>query len=413
MQTVLPLNSAAQGVPRSGRARTRDREHHPVVLIVLMSLAAEGTPRMALALCRQWLRAGIRPVIVTIDVSPDDLAPDFEALGIERAQLAIPPSGYRRYFALTVGAFRMARRYRATALLSMPLGWHTFLAIGARLAGVRRVAAHVGNFPNARDDRAFAKFRTLVQLGRPVTSTLICCSRYVAEGAMARFGVSERETCVVYNGTPSEDFMFRWRAQRDVAKNQLMIGMVARLERHKDHMTLISAAKILTERGLALSVQLIGEGSLRPELEKHIEALALGDIVHLPGMRRDIASALSGLDAFVFSTTPDEGFGIALAEAMLSGVPVIASDVGACREVLEGGRCGTLVPARDPEALAEAIIDIFQAPGETMLRAGRARDKAVRDFSVIAMARAYAERLGLNATPEARHSRLDTREAKT
>jgi glycosyltransferase involved in cell wall biosynthesis len=410
MQSISPLNSAPQSVPRSRRARKRDRANKSVVLIVLMSLAAEGTPRMALALCRQWLRAGIRPVIVTIDPSPDDLAPGFESLGIARAQLAIPANGYRRYVALAVGAFRLARRYQATALLSMPLGWHVFLAIGARLAGVRRVVAHVGNFPNARDARAFAKFRTLVQLGRPLTSTLICCSRYVAEGATERFGVSQRETCVVYNGTAPEDFPFRWRLQRDLANDRFVIGMVARLERHKDHMTLISAAKILAERGLALSVQLIGEGSLRPELEKHIEALGLGEIVHLPGMCRDIAAALSGLDAFVFSTTPDEGFGIALAEAMLSGVPVVASDVGACREVLEGGRCGTLVPPRDPRALADAIIDIFQAPGEAMLRAGRARDKAVRDFSVIAMARAYAKCLGLEATPDATRSAVDASE---
>ena len=71
---------------------------------------------------------------------------------------------------------------------------------------------------------------------------------------------------------------------------------------------------------------------------------------------------------FVFATTPDEGLGIALIEAMAAGVPVVASDVGACREVLDDGALGLLVPPGDPVALADAIERVRDDP-----RRGRTR----------------------------------------
>ena len=160
---------------------------HPIV--VLASLAAEGTPRLALELCRIWQRDGIQPVVALLRATPDDLAPEFDALGIERVCLHVGDRGYARYARLALALFRLARRHRADALLSMPFGWHAVMAYGARLAGVRRVAAHVGNWPTM-SGAALRKFRAQVQLGRPVTTKLVCCSGYVQAGVVARFGVS-------------------------------------------------------------------------------------------------------------------------------------------------------------------------------------------------------------------------------
>jgi len=105
------------------------------------------------------------------------------------------------------------------------------------------------------------------------------------------------------------------------------------------------------------------------------------------------------MDLFVFSTTPEEGQGIALIEAMAAGVPVVASDVGACREVLDDGTLGLLVPPSDPKTLAEAILAVLRDPEAARERAARARDKAFREFDITAMARAYARLLGLEVWP--------------
>lgn len=383
----------------SHRMRPAHVKHRRAILIVLTSLAAEGTPRLALELSRIWLSRGVRPVLVVLRSSPRDLTPEFNAIGIDPVVLGLPDRGYARYLILSAKIFSIARRHRATALLSMPLGWHAFMAIGARLAGVRRVVAHVGNYPNVGTGRAFAKFRALVQLGRPFTSKLVCCSRYVQEGTVSHFGVPRKETAVVYNGVPIDAFEARAaRARSRCAKGEpFTIGMVARLEIHKDQATLIRAARILSERGSHVRVWLVGEGSQRSQLEELISAEKVSTSVELLGMRTDVPELVGQMDAFAFSTTPDEGLGIALIEAMAAGVPIVASDVGACREVLDDGKLGHLVRAADPVALADAIEAVRADPNAADLRAQQARTKAMRDFSMDDMARHYEAHLGLPA----------------
>ena len=377
--------------------------HGPSVLTILTSLAAEGTPRLVLELCRIWQQDGIRTVVALLQAKPNDLAPDFDGLGIECVCLNTGDHGYRRYGRVALELFRLARRYGTHSLLSMPLGWHAFLAAGARLGGVQRVAAHVGNYPPHRAGMAFRKFRWEVQAGRPVTDTLVCCSRYVQEGVVRHFGVPAAATTVIYNGCATAAIAERAaRARRARAGDGFVVGMVARLEQHKDQPTLIRAARQLAERGVACRVQLIGEGSRRGELERLITSERLGGAVDLLGMRRDIPELLGQMDLFVFSTTPSEGLGIALIEAMAAGVPVVASDVGACREVLDGGDLGLLVPPCDPGALAAAIERVRAEPEAAAARARRAQRKAFDVFDAERMADAYAEVLGLKAAASRR-----------
>lgn len=355
---------------------------------------------MALALCREWLAQGVKPIVVILHAQPADLAPEFDALGVERIMLDIANAGWSRYALLAFRLFQLSRRFRADAFLSMPLGWHAFMAIGARLGGVGRVVAHVGNYPNTVSGRAFAKFRMLVQLGRPFTNRLVCCSRYVQQGAIEHFGLSARETAVVYNGVSRNDFAPPNAAMAVSSARPWILGMIARLEKHKDHVTLIRAARILRNRGKNFVVKIVGDGSQRQTLHSLIESSGLSDTVMLIGMRHDIPELLSGLDLFIFSTTPDEGLGIALVEAMLAGIPVVASDVGACREVLNGGRLGLLVAAGNPDALADGIENCLAAPLAAQVRAVHARREAIASFSAQAMARAYGEFLDLPSRDE-------------
>jgi Glycosyltransferase len=98
-------------------------------------------------------------------------------------------------------------------------------------------------------------------------------------------------------------------------------------------------------------------------------------------------------DVFAFSVRAEEGLGIALVEAMAAGLPVVATDVGACREVLDNGRCGLLVPAADPDRLAGALEQAALRPDPAQLR--RARSRAAARYSREAMAEGYARVLRL------------------
>jgi len=217
---------------------------------------------------------------------------------------------------------------------------------------------------------------------------------------MKHFGVPERETAVVYNGVPVEDFSTDAKQGPTKRDKPFTIGMVARLEKHKDQATLIRAAKVLKERGRNIRIEIVGEGSQRGMLEQLIAAEGLSGMVSLLGMCRDVPAIIAGLDLFAFSTTPDEGFGLALVEAMMARVPIVASDVGACREVLCNGTLGMLVPPADSVALADAIDLVRADPQAARMRAGRARAKALREYSGEAMAHAYGNFLGLSTTAQ-------------
>ncbi len=367
------------------------------IVIFLTSLAAEGTPRMALSLCEYWQAAGYRVVVAVLQAEPRDLAREFDALGVERVDLCFGDQGLARYFYLMLRTFRLARQTRARAVLSMPLGWHAVIAIASRLAGVRHVVAHVGNYPSNDETPAFRKFRLLVQMGRPFTYRLACCSRYVRDGAVAAFGVRKAETVVVYNGAPLEAISRRAAVARETrpAGNPFTIGMVATLQRHKDQPTLIRAIRNLLDQGIQARLWLVGEGARREEFDELISALSLDDAAMLLGSRNDVPEILGQLDVFALSTTPDEGLGIALIEAMAGGTPIIASDVPACQEVLDDGALGLLAAPGDPTAFANAIMAVHNDPAAATDRAHRAREKALAVFSDRAMAQSYAALLGI------------------
>jgi glycosyltransferase involved in cell wall biosynthesis len=364
---------------------------HPL-LIVLTSLVAEGCPQLTLQLTRHWRQQGVAVELLCLSDQPTDLRPEFEALSIPIHTVELG-GGLARYPRLAWLSFRLCRRLRPTAVLSFPLGWHAFIAMGAQAAGVRRVCGHVGNLPPVWTGNAFCKFRLLVQLGRPFTQRLLCCSEYIRNATVRDFGVRTRETRAIHNACDLERFT---AVQRSGQVHQPpRLAMVARLEGHKDQPSLIKAVALLRDQGLVVELWLIGEGSRRLELEALSAELKLSGGVRLLGSRRDIPALLAEMDLFVFSARPDEGFGIALVEAMAAGVPIVASDVGACWEVLDGGRCGLLVEPGNPEALAAGIRQVLSDPAAAKQRAEAARQHALDRFSVAAMAEAYGEELGL------------------
>ena len=371
----------------------RSRNEPVDVLIVLMSLVAEGTPQLALQLARQWQQDGLRVEVMVMQPEPQDMQAEFQALGLPLHWVELG-RGLRRYWALLWQSFRLCRRRRVRSVMSFPLGWHAFAAMGARLAGVPRICAYVGNPPPIWTGAAFQKFRLMVQLGRPFTHRLICCSRYLLELTLRDFQVGPREATVIYNSCDLDAFSSTPPPQNQ-SHQPPRLAMTARLEVHKDQPTLIRAAALLKKQGRPVEVWLIGEGSRRRELEHLIKQHEVGDYVHLLGSRRDVPALLSQCDLFVFQALRDEGFGIALAEAMAARLPIVATDVGACQEVLEQGRCGLLVAEQDPAAMAAGILQALDQPQLTATRTQAAYQRAMAEFSVPESAVAYGRELGV------------------
>jgi len=374
----------------------KDVNQSKKILIVLISLRAEGTPVLVLKMCPLWLQKGVQPLIVTLNPEPNDLMREFQELGVDVTCMNLPTSGYGRYFRLVVNSYRICRQYRPHAVLSMFFGWHAFIALGTRMAGARTIVAHVGNFPPYWVGNSFKKFYWEVRLGSFVTHKLICCSNYIREGVIKHFRVKDFDTVMVYNGCPVLDIGHRADSVRENRENRIFtIGMVASLEASKDQATLIRAARILKGSNAAFKILLIGDGSCKDEYVEVAKQEGVTDSVEFMGTRKDIPELLGEMDVFVFSVKQDEGMGIALAEAMAAGVPVIATDVGACREVLDNGTLGILVPQKDPEKMAVAIKHMMDKAGSFKSMAQQAQTKALRDFDIEKTAFQYAKILGV------------------
>ncbi|MGJ4892569.1 glycosyltransferase [Bradyrhizobium sp. HKCCYLRH3099] len=142
-----------------------------------------------------------------------------------------------------------------------------------------------------------------------------------------------------------------------------LVGVFSRLAQWKGQHVLIEAlARLPGVHAIIVGDALFGEQAYAAELKRQVAALGLGDRVHFLGHRGDVPMLMQAVDAMVHPSIDPEPFGRTLVEAMLAGVPVIATDAGAAPDILEHGRAGMLVPPGDVGALAEALDHVLAEP---------------------------------------------------
>ncbi len=165
---------------------------------------------------------------------------------------------------------------------------------------------------------------------------------------------------------------------------------VARLVDGKNHARLLDATRRLVEdRGTPVRLTLVGDGPIRSSLEARASELGLADRVTFTGEidRAEVYARLWAADLFVLPSL-SEGFCNAAAEAMAAGLPVVASDVPALREVV--GEAGRYCDPRSPRDIADAMADVLSRPAEERRRTGTAlRERAEARFSLDRSAGTY------------------------
>jgi sugar transferase (PEP-CTERM/EpsH1 system associated) len=167
----------------------------------------------------------------------------------------------------------------------------------------------------------------------------------------------------------------------------LVVGTVGRLVPVKDQRTLVSAAGVLHRSFADLQVVLVGDGPLRGDLSQQIQALGLVDVVRLLGNRADVERVLPAFDVFVLPSL-SEGMSNTIQEAMGTGLPVVATDVGGARELVVK-ETGLLIPAATPEALASALAWLLERPAQRAGMGAAARRRVETEFSLERMIRDY------------------------
>jgi len=155
-----------------------------------------------------------------------------------------------------------------------------------------------------------------------------------------------------------------------------IVGAVAALTQEKGHKYLIDAAALVVREVPDARFVILGEGDMRPALERQIKELHLDKHVLLPGFRPDVVSFIKNFDLFVMSSLA-EGLGTSLLDAMACSKATVASDTGGIPEAVADGETGLLVPPRDHHALANAIVELLknQERRERLGKAGLERVK--------------------------------------
>ncbi|MBE9547274.1 MAG: glycosyltransferase [Proteobacteria bacterium] len=258
--------------------------------------------------------------------------------------------------------------------------------IAARLAGIRSVVHSEHGFGSENPTGINSRRIWLHKWLSRWVKEYICVSTPLKRWLIERVEV-RRPVTQVYNGVDTEVYRpgpgMRMRRKLGISQKAFVIGIVASLSAIKDHPTLIRAFNVLRQQEPESILLIVGDG---PERSK-LESLA-GHGVFFLGNRDDIPEVMQALDVFVLSSV-NEGISNTILEAMATGLPVVASNVGGNPELVVDGVTGSLFPSGDVEALSSALLDCFKSPGLRLQHGSQGRERAVAHFSIKAMVESY------------------------
>ncbi len=258
---------------------------------------------------------------------------------------------------------------------------HTYGLLGAALAGVPLILADLQN-ERAAVRRSFSRgFRVAeaTVLGL-CADAIVGCSRAVRDSYLRAWPWIRGRATSIPNAIDVGAAPARAIRRLPDDGRALRIGTLGRLMAQKNHALLLRAAARVVREAPHVRFVIGGDGPLRGDLERQIEALGLGDHVELIGETRAPYAFLQSLDLFVLSSDW-EGLPVVAMEAMACGVPVVATNVGGVAEIVDE-TIGLLCPPGDEAALAAAIVALARDPDRLSALGDGARRRAERECDV-------------------------------
>ena len=217
---------------------------------------------------------------------------------------------------------------------------------------------------------------------------LVACSAGAGDNFSALFNIPRDRITTILNMIPCDAILDAAAVPLPPEHEKLfdkpVVLMVGRLEDQKGYPHLIEAHDRLIKAGIDHNLVIIGEGSLLYVIKDQVTRLGLDDTVHFLGFQTNPHRYMARATVFTLSSE-FEGFGLVLAEALMCGAPVVATDcLSGPAEVLGGGEFGRLVPPRDPEALAQALGQLLRDPDMRAQFSARGPERARQfDQSVV------------------------------
>ncbi|HET9776022.1 MAG TPA: glycosyltransferase [Gemmatimonadaceae bacterium] len=345
---------------------------------LIASLSVGGAEQLLLGLADQIDRERFELHVCSLGtIRGNRLLPEFE-----RLDLPIRIFGLERWY--DPRALAMVVRYARTHRIDVI---HTHLVhpdIMGNAAGMALglpVATTLHNVPhNYRRERVNGVIERFVF--RNLATQLIAVSTTIHQAFIHEWGIPAEKITTIPNAVQLERFLaVQEGVARAAAATGPLITNIGRLSTQKAQRDLLDAMKLVLERHPTARLMIVGEGRLEQELKRQAAALGLADRVEFTGVRRDIPAVLAQTDVFTLSSRW-EGLPLTVVEAMAAARPVVLTDVGGVRDLVDPGVHGLLVPPGEVPALANALSTLLSDDGLRRAMGQAGRERIVRDFSM-------------------------------
>lgn len=263
----------------------------------------------------------------------------------------------------------------------------------AKLAGVPRIifTVHGWGVTSLQSWQKRILFGFAEKAAGMVSTDIVCVSQ--ADFERGKDFVTSKKMTVIYNGVlKPRGKNGRLRRIIDIGGKKIIIGMAARLKRPKESLFFLETAnKLRSIQGLHFV--LIGDGPQYGECAQFVKDHSLQNTVHLLGNRADLAELYAGMDIFVLFSSW-EGLPMTILEAMMAGLPIVASNVGGVGEEIVDGWNGFLLDELNVEKAAELLMKLASDESLRRRMGENSRRRGEELFSIDRMVREY-ERLYL------------------
>jgi glycosyltransferase involved in cell wall biosynthesis len=351
------------------------------ILILVNSLGTGGSERNVALLCKHIDKSRYLPTIWTIHEG-GRWRPLLDELGIRvrcfcRRRAWDPLFAYRFAREISKSSFHLTHAFLPTVAFYAAVAKKCF-----RCKVPFVFSSGASSFGPARTARFYKwaiRQADYVTANSPSTKTLL-----------EEAGVDAQRIAIVPNGHElNAGRSIDWRQYLPRFENSRPVVIsVGRLIKTKRICDLIRAAAMINESGRMAEFVIVGDGPEMDCLKGLRDSLGLRESVEFLGHRTDVANLLASSDVFAFPSEA-EGLPNAVIEAALAGVPIVAADIDATRSVVDNVRGGALVPPRNPERFARAIMDVLANPKEAETRAEYAKSYAMNRYTVDAMVEGY------------------------
>lgn len=355
---------------------------HPVKLVVLVQdLEFGGTQRYAIHLLSHLDRALFDPELWVFRHGPDMIPLAHEA-GIKTVLLSgsswVSPRSIVNLFRKLLSS-RPQILYTLTAT---PNIWGRIFGRMMRVPAV--VSGYRSLLPGQHEQWLW-----------PLANRIICNAEALRDVMTSRFSVAPNRIAVVPNAVDTDYFSPADRCEAAVPT----VLYAGRLVNDKDPLNLLEGFRLAAERIPAARLEIMGNGPLAAEVERRVAAHRLGSNVRVHPAEKDIRPALNRAWVFALGSAQEASPNVII-EAMANGLPVVATHVGGIPELVAHGSTGLLVPPHDPEALADALVELLTDRERRRVMGIEGRNRVLANHTMDRMVR-HTERVLMDAFEEA------------